>query len=289
MKGRFSILVFAGLVWAVLLPGAALSTCKPAQRAESESAPGAEGGGEHLRLETERGPIHVWRPADYDPRTAGTVVYVHGYFTSVDQTWAEDHLAAQFEASGRNALFIAPQSPQSMEDQVPWTSLEALLRTVDRTLPFRLPRGPLVVVGHSGAFRTILYWLRDPRVRYVILLDGLYRGQREFRYWLCSSAGARSHRLVLVADETSQESDRFARRIPGTARRRSIPEKLPDFTPREIRAPLLYLRSQYEHVDIVSAGKVIPLVLKLTALKPLAGAQESLGEKTAAKSAGVER
>ncbi len=119
----------------------------------------------------------------------------------------------------------------------PWTSLEALLRTVDRTLPFRLPRGPLVVVGHSGAFRTILYWLHDPRVRHVILLDGLYRGKREFRYWLCSSAGARSHRLVLVADETSQESDRFARRIPGTARRSSIPEKLPYFTPGKSGPP----------------------------------------------------
>jgi hypothetical protein len=289
MKGRFFILVFAGLAWAMLLAGAAPSTCNLAQQAESESPPGAEAGGEHLRLETERGPVHVWRPADYDPRTAGTVVYVHGYFTSVDQTWTEDHLAAQFEASGRNALFIAPQSPQSMDDPVPWSSLEALLRTVDRALPFRLPRGPLVVVGHSGAFRTILYWLHDPRVRYVILLDGLYRGQREFRYWLRSSAGARSHRLVLVADETSQESDRFARRIPGTARRSSIPEKPPDFTPREIRAPLLYLRSQYEHVDIVSGGKVIPLVLKLTALRPLAGAQESPGEKTAGKSAGAEK
>jgi hypothetical protein len=289
MKGRFSILVFAGLVWAMLLPSAAPSTCNPAQQAESISSAGAEAGGEHLRLETECGPVHVWRPADYDPRTAGTVVYVHGYFTSVDQTWTEDHLAAQFEASGRNALFIAPQSPQSMDDQVPWKSLEALLCTVDRTSPVRLPRGPLVVVGHSGAFRTILYWLHDPRVRYVILLDGLYRGQREFRYWLCSSAGARSHRLVLVVDETSQESDRFARRVPGTVRRSSIPEGLPDFTPQEIRAPLVYLRSQYEHVDIVSGGKVIPLVLKLTALKPLAGVQESPGEKTAGKSAGAER
>jgi hypothetical protein len=269
MRGRFSILLFTGLVWAGLLAGGAPSTCNPAQQAERESPPGAEAGGEHLRLETERGPVHVWCPADYDPRTAGTVVYVHGYFTSVDQTWTEDHLAAQFEASGRNALFIAPQSPQSMEDQVPWTSLEALLQTVDKALPFRLPRGPLVVVGHSGAFRTILYWLHDPRVKCVILLDGLYHGQREFRSWLRSSAGARSHRLVLVADETSQESDRFARRIPGAARRNSVPAELPDFTLREIRAPLLYLRSQYEHVDIVSGGKVIPLVLKLTALKPL--------------------
>jgi len=270
MKGSFFLLGFAGLVWLVLLGGGAVRPRNSAQQAESDVSAALHAEGEYLRLETERGPVHLWRPAGYDPRTAGTVIYVHGYFTSVDQTWADDHLAAQFEASGRNALFIAPQSPQSTEDEVSWKSLEALLQTVDRTSPFRVPGGPLVVVGYSGAFRTILYWLHDPRVRYVILLDGLYRGQREFRYWLCNSAGARSHRLVLVADETSPESDRFARHVPGAVRRSSIPEELPDFTAGEIMAPLLYLRSQYEHEEIVSGGKVVPLLLQLTALKPVA-------------------
>jgi hypothetical protein len=275
MKKGFATIVSAGLVWAMLLAGAALTGRNSAQDEESGVKVDAEAGGEHLRLETERGPVHLWRPADYDPRTAGTVVYVHGYFTSVDQTWTDDHLAEQFEASGRNALFIAPQAPQSMEDPVSWTSLEGLLRTVDRDSPFRLPQGPLVVIGHSGAFRTILHWLPDPRVRCVILLDGLYHGQREFRYWLRNSPGAKSHRLVLVGDETSQASDRFARHIPGAARRSSIPEEFPDFAPREIRAPLLYLHSQYEHLDIVSGGKVIPLLLQLTALEPVAGAEET--------------
>jgi hypothetical protein len=285
MKRGFSTIVSAGLVWAALLLGTAFTVHNSAQEEESKVSVDDKDAGEHLRLETERGPIHLWRPADYDPRTAGTVVYVHGYFTSVDQTWTDDHLAEQFAASGRNALFIAPQAPQSMEDPVSWKSLEALLRTVDRDSPFRLPQGPLVVIGHSGAFRTILHWLDDPRVRCVILLDGLYHGQREFRYWLHNSPGARSHRLVLVGDETSQESDRFARHIPGAARRSSIPEELPDFAPAEIRAPLLYLHSQYEHLDIVSGGKVIPLLLQLTVLKPVAGAQET--PLSSAKSSGA--
>jgi hypothetical protein len=270
MKSRFCIFVFAGWVCATLLPAAAPLCREPAPRTESESPADFEAGGEHLRLETARGPVHIWRPADYDARTAGTVVYIHGYFTSGDQAWREDHLAAQFRASGRNALFIAPQSPQSNYQEVSWKSVEDLLRTVGGAGAVRIPRGPLVVVGHSGAFRTILDWLPDPRVQEVILLDGLYSGQREFRFWLRSSPGARSHRLVLVANETLRRSDLFARRVPDTARRSAIPADFSKLTAREKRARLLFLRSQYDHFDMISSGKVIPLLLKLTALEPLA-------------------
>ena len=184
-----------------------------------------EAGGEHLRVETEHGPLHLWRPAKYDPRTAGMVVYIHGYFTSVDQTWTDDHLATQFRDSGRNALFIAIEAPQSNGEDVSWKSLEDLLRTVEDRTPFPLPHGPLVVVGHSGGYRTILLWLRDPRVQYVILLDGLYAGQAEFRSWLRPHPPAKPHRMVLVSSDTWRQSNRFARRISGTARRRSIPAK----------------------------------------------------------------
>src|SRR5688572_27928889 len=49
-------------------------------------------GGEHWRFETWNGPVHVWRPSGYDPATAGTVLYVHGYYTDVDKAWREHRL-----------------------------------------------------------------------------------------------------------------------------------------------------------------------------------------------------
>ncbi len=127
------------------------------------------------------------------------VIYIHGYFTSVDQTWTDDHLATQFGDSGRNALFIAIEAPQSSGEDVSWNSLEDLLRTVEDRAPFPMPRGPLVVVSHSGGYRTILHWLGDPRVQHVILLDGLYGGQAEFRSWLRPHPRAKPHRMVLVS------------------------------------------------------------------------------------------
>jgi pimeloyl-ACP methyl ester carboxylesterase len=228
-----------------------------------------------VRLETARGPVYVWRPEGYEPSTAGIVVYVHGFFTSLDQTWTDDHLAAQFQASGRNAVFIAPEAPQSAHDGVSWESLAALLGAVDEAAPFPLPHGPVILVGHSGGFRTILDWLNEPRVQCVILLDGLYGGQTRFRAWLRTSPRGQPHRMVLVAYDTWRRSNRFARRTPGAVRRASIPKNSSNFTPRETRARLLFLRSQYGHMEIVNNGKVIPLLLEITALKPLADARES--------------
>jgi hypothetical protein len=279
MRWRISTLAFSVLLWGTFLPQAVVYAVSPGQQEDSTEIHDFEGEGEHHRLETVHGPVHVWRPLDYDARTAGIVVYIHGYFTTLDQTWEEDHLAEQFQASGRNAIFIAPQAPRANYDEVEWKSLDTLLRTVDERLPLGLPRGPVVVVGHSGAFRTILDWLNDPRIRDVILLDGLYSGQREFRYWLGSSGTANSHRMVLVASMTQRQSNRLARRVPGAVRRGNVPEEFSGFTPQQVRAHLLYMHSQYEHTDIISSGKVIPVVLQLTPLKHLPEAPPASAER----------
>ena len=42
---------------------------------------------QHTRLRTPNGAVHVWKPAAYDPSTAGIVIYVHGYYVDVDDAW----------------------------------------------------------------------------------------------------------------------------------------------------------------------------------------------------------
>jgi hypothetical protein len=273
-------LALLGLLLASLTGSVSAQAKVSANHVREEASASPEAAGDHLRLVTKRGVVHVWRPSDYQARTAGIVVYVHGYFTDADQAWTEGQLAAQFQASGRNALFIVPEAPQSLAEGVRWKSLRGLLDAIQRTAALRLPRGPLVVVGHSGAFRTILNWLRDPRVRFLILLDGLYRNERQFRYWLQYAPAHRSHQMVLVANETHEKSDRFARRFRGAARRERIPEDFSEFTKLERGARLLYLRSQYEHMEIVTGGKVLPLFLKLTPLESLPVAQEPGGARS---------
>jgi hypothetical protein len=268
MTGRIHTLSFAGLLFALACGPLAFRADAPPQEGVDVTTP--EAGGEHLRIETKHGPLNIWRPSDYESRRAGVVIYIHGYFTSVDQAWADDQLAMQFRESGRNALFIAIEAPQSNGEDVFWESLGDLLRTVEDRAPYSVPRGPLVVVGHSAAYRTILMWLSDPRLQYVILLDALYTGEAEFAYWLRPHLHAQPHRMVLVAIDTRRQSSRFARHISGTARRGSIPARSSSFTARETQARLLYLRSQYEHNQILRNGKVIPVLLQISPISSLA-------------------
>ena len=62
------------------------------------------------------------------------------------------------------------------------------------------PWGSLVVVGHSGAYRTISPWLNYRPVDQVILIDGLYAREEAFRFWLNRARGHAVNRLILVAD-----------------------------------------------------------------------------------------
>jgi len=156
-----------------------------------------------------------------------------------------------------------PDAPLSWNDPVAWPSLGELLRAVAREQP--LPSGPLVVVSHSGGFRTVLGWLGDRRLSQLILLDALYGRETPFHAWL--RAGARSKKkLVVVASETLQKAERFASRYPAAARLPEVPEDASQLTDTQRRATLLYMRSQYEHNEIVTSGRVIPLLLQLTTL-----------------------
>ena len=249
---------------------ALLVACSRARAQPSPATPESSTDGQSWRIESDFGRIYAWKPAHYDATTAGIVVYVPGYGASIDEVWQEHGLAQQFGASGRNALFIVPESPRSSTDAVRFTSLTGLLAAV-RDGGIETPAGPIIVAGHSGAFRTILCWLSDRRLRGLILLDGLYGLDAPFRTWIRPDKGQPAKKIVLVGSITARKSERFARRYATSARRSSIPDELSAFTRRELKAPILYLRSQYEHMDIVLSGRVLPLLLRLTNLKATIG------------------
>src|SRR5437870_4095859 len=105
-------------------------------------------GGEHWRLETPWGIIHVWHPRLYERDTAGIMLYVHGYYTTVDQAWSEHRLAEQFRDSKQNAFFIVPQAPTSDQEPVIWKDLDQMLDTVKTLTRRRLPTGSVSTLAH---------------------------------------------------------------------------------------------------------------------------------------------
>lgn len=226
-------------------------------------------GGTHWRLATPRGPVHVWRPPGLDLRTAGILVYVHGYYTDVDVAWARHRLPEQFRLSRRNAIFVAPEAPVGDHERVRWNDLEELLSTVRRA-GVSLPAGPVVAMGHSGGFRTIVPWLGSARLEQVILLDGLYNNEADFAAWLAGvSAGRAPRRMVLVAFETTERSEAFAAGFPDALVRDVVPESPGEFRRRERETRLLLLRSQFDHMGMVTGGQVIPVLARLAPFRPL--------------------
>jgi hypothetical protein len=225
--------------------------------------------GVQWRLQTEDGVVHVWRPDDIQTASAGIVVYLHGYYDSTDESWEQYVLPEQFWQSRQNAFFIAPESPIDNDEDVYWVDLDQLLSMVFRRIKEQQPSGPIVVIGHSGAFRNILCWLDNPRVEEVILLDGLYNNEKEFGKWIGDSH-ARNRRLILVAVETLENSQRFARQFRFSVFRNTFPRDYAGFTKAEREARLLHIKTDHDHMELVHTGEVIPVILRLSPLERLA-------------------
>jgi hypothetical protein len=264
------------LTAAILLVGARPVAAAPPPSARTETgrhsgpAPEHEAGGAHLRLATAHGPVHVWMPDGYRQEDAGIALYVHGYYTGVDRAWTEHRLAEQFRASGRNALFIAPEAPAGGGDEVSWPLLGELLVEVRRQTGLLRPWGPVVVLAHSGGYRTAEAWLEHRALEQVVLIDALYGEEDAFRSWLEEPRGGQPNQLLLVGGDTIRWTEPFVREPgPAGASARSfdrLPDGASDVDAAARRAPVLYFRSQYGHMQLVEGGRAIPLLLQLTRL-----------------------
>jgi len=213
----------------------------------------------HWRLATDRGPVHVWIPDNYDRNTALTVVFVHGYGTWIDEAWVDYHLPEQFARSGLNAMFIACGAPAGPDRPMLWPSLSLLVRTVAAGIDQPLPKGELVAVGHSGAYRTLVLWLTNPALHTLVLLDAAYGEQDQFMTWTRDDM---RHRLINVASDTIPESNWIAGFLPGTMRVDGLPAEWTDETRA---ARVLYVRTDVGHMPMITDGVALPLALRALA------------------------
>jgi hypothetical protein len=217
--------------------------------------------GQNWRLDTGRGAVRVWAPADYDAATAATVMFVHGYWIDVDEAWASYRLPQQFALSGINALFIVAEAPSTKWDPLAWPSLGELVRTVADRVAVAMPER-LVAVGHSGAYRTLASWLANPALDTIVMLDALYV-EYGLLPWLRAS---RQHRLINIVYETSRFSDFLHRRLPSTHRVDGLPpDGLPD-------ARILHVRTDVGHWELVTDGVALPLALRAIGIPRVASA-----------------
>jgi hypothetical protein len=222
--------------------------------------------GTHWRIQSPHGPIHVWVPKGYQRRRAETIVYVHGYYVHVDESWDSYHLPHQFAAAGINAAFIACEAPASPAETVSWPTLKPLLDTVDKAIAQPLPRRRIVAVGHSAAYRTLLGWLDEPLLDTVVLLDAAYGEIDQYKKWIEASE---KHRLIDVGDDTRGWTDQLHAALPDSVVLDGFPS-LEDGIPKEARrARILYIKSSMGHFPLVTGGIALPMILRTLRAKQL--------------------
>lgn len=226
-------------------------------------------GGKYWRIKTDRGPMYVWIPRGYNRKTAGMVIYIHGHHNNVDEVWKYHKMAEQFRRSRQNAMFVVPEAPSNGHTPVNWPSLALLKQGVSRA-NIRLPYGPTVVIGHSGAFRTIAKWVDHRVLSEVILLDALYARQKQFHEFIASGKRAKNHKLIIItAGDTLKNTKAFVKKLKHAAVREKFPKSYRGFSRRERNSRVLFIRSHFSHMGLVVSGKVIPLILRVTPLRRL--------------------
>jgi hypothetical protein len=223
----------------------------------------------HVRLRTEHGPVHVWTPKHYDPATAGIVVYVHGFYTNVDRAWRKHRLARQFAESKINALFIACEAPSSGRKPVRWARIGALLDAVADGLGRDLPTGPVIAVGHSGAHRTLKLWLDEDRIDTIVLVDAVFDQASPFRDWVEADP---HRRLIDVAADTRPWTEALHARMPETVVYNRFPPARAGKLRGARRARVVYVRSQLDHMSLVTGGVALPMLLRAVRLPVVANA-----------------
>ncbi len=216
--------------------------------------------GQYWRWTTPNGPIHVWIPEGYKPKGAATVVYVHGFYTKVDAAWKNHQLPAQFAASGVNAMFIACEALANGSEAVSWTSLTELLKTVRQHIGQRVPKGRLVAVAHSGAWRTLVGWLNEPKLDTVVLFDAAYGEIAQYRDWVLASP---KRRLIDIGDDTKKWTEELHKQLPDTLILEGFPSPETKMPRTVKRAQIVYVRSKIGHFKIVTGGLALPLTLRM--------------------------
>lgn len=256
----------AGVWWI----GGALADDSPATApsADAHTLTLAAEAGRHVRIDGgARGPIHVWVPPGYRPETGATIVYVHGYYDNADTAFVGHRLPEQFAMAAQNAMFIVPEAPIKQLTPINYPSLSEVIRLAEDATGLHRGMALTVIVGHSGAFRTINAWLDEPLVDHVVLIDAMYANEDAVEAWLRASP---NHRLITVGQDTLQWNEQFLRDMPETFVVDRVPPAY-DLWPREARtARIVYVRAQFFHMPLITDGIVLPSVLRLLPIELLA-------------------
>jgi hypothetical protein len=144
--------------------------------------------------------VLIYVPAHFSSRGRMNLVFwFHGWGNSIDSACKQYQLTEQFEASGRNAIFIFPEGPKNAPDSyggklerpeifrqlVKEVLVKLSENKIIRKQPeFHVEHYDISLAGHSGAYRVISRIINKTPVKEVILFDAMYGGNDQYLEWL---------------------------------------------------------------------------------------------------------
>jgi hypothetical protein len=153
--------------------------------------------------------VHV--PAHFKPSKPFELVFwFHGWYNNIDSATAYFRLLEQFDASGRNAIFVFPEGPRNAPDSyggkleqpgVFDALVQEVLASLQQQKILKQKQLPLAkdleitLAGHSGAYRVISKIIAYAKIQEVFLFDALYGGNDNYMKWMAASE---KHRFINI-------------------------------------------------------------------------------------------
>lgn len=215
-------------------------------------------------------------PPGFQPsKKVGMIFWFHGWNNNIDSALVRYGIARQFSSMGLNMVLVlaetARDAPDSyggkLEREGTFRSLvsEVLRELVSRGVEGPKCRvGPLVLAGHSGAYRVIAGILRhgEVPVSKVVLFDALYANRDDFFDWLSSK---RHHRFIDIYTDhggTLEETGTFIKQVRDAGIRLDTLEEK-DLTSKMVRNQrVLFIHSLHAHDDIIQHPDNFALLLE---------------------------
>lgn len=154
--------------------------------------------------------VLLYVPKSFSPKgMINLVFWFHGWSNNIDTACKEYELLDQFEASGRNAIFVFPEGPKNAPDsyggklerpaifqQLTKQVIGQLVENnvIPKQRRFNIARYDITLAGHSGAYRVISRIINGSPVNEVILFDAMYGGNDAYLQWLSDP----SHRFINI-------------------------------------------------------------------------------------------
>jgi hypothetical protein len=93
-------------------------------------------------------------------------------------------------------------------------------------------------------------------------VDALYGNEDDFLRWTNDA----DHTLTIVSDDTIDVAEPFVKQVKGAVTLPAIPDDWSRVPSTTRKARVLYMRSQYKHMALVTDGKALPVLMQRTPL-----------------------